>query len=70
MALSRESNVLRPIITVCPVVSCLNRIRSSGMCHGNFPFFANNTIWRADAAMIMSFTLIHFPFDFAFVDGL
>src|SRR3569833_169531 len=29
-----DSNVLRPITTTLPVVSCLNHLKSSGKCHG------------------------------------
>jgi hypothetical protein len=32
-----ESNVLRPITTVCPVVSFLKCFKSAGRCHGSAP---------------------------------
>src|SRR6185437_14304801 len=32
--LPMDSNVLRPITTTLPVVSCLNHLKSSGKCHG------------------------------------
>src|SRR5712691_409098 len=29
-----DSNVLRPMTMTCPVVICLNHLKSSGRCHG------------------------------------
>ena len=32
-----DSHVLRPMMIVCPIVSCLNRCRSADRRHGNCP---------------------------------
>jgi hypothetical protein len=40
-----DSNVFRPIITICPIVACLKNFKSSGICQGSrfwlpiMPFF-------------------------------
>src|SRR3989344_4107802 len=50
-----DSKVLRPMMTGCPFVSALKRLRSSGMCQSSFPSFPNSRFFPiATTAQILA----------------